>query len=268
MTTEHFDFQGDVLDQSHDIPVLVDFWAGWCAPCRMLAPVLERLAEKYSGSWKLVKIDTEAFPELAERYGVKGIPDVRLFVNGDVVDSFSGALPEYQIEQWLKKVIPGPYAKEVELAEKFFFQGKCGMAASLAEGVLQKEPLNSKALALLLRLRLFSHPAEAVNLSRRLEGEAEYVSLCDAALVIARLLMLQKDALPLDPVRDRYADTLLKLAGENFDAALEGFIGVIRENRYYDDDSSRKACIAIFRYLGEEHEITRKHRKAFDRALY
>ncbi|NTU88166.1 MAG: thioredoxin, partial [Chlorobiaceae bacterium] len=114
MTTEHFDFQGDVLDQSHDIPVLVDFWAAWCAPCRMLGPVLERLAEKYSGSWRLVKIDTEQFPELAERFGVKGIPDVRLFVNGEIVDSFSGALPEHQIEQWLKKAIPGPYAREVE----------------------------------------------------------------------------------------------------------------------------------------------------------
>jgi len=104
MENNMFDFQVEVIEQSHTLPVLVDFWAEWCAPCRMLGPVLEKLAAKYTGSWRLVKINTGEFPELAERYQVRGIPDVKLFVAGEAVDGFSGALSEYQIEQWLKKV--------------------------------------------------------------------------------------------------------------------------------------------------------------------
>lgn len=268
MTTDKVDFQCDVLEQSHDLPVLVDFWAAWCAPCRMLAPVLESLAEKHSASWKLVKINTEEFPDIASRYDVKSIPSVKLFVNGEVVDEFSGALPEYQIEQWLKNAIPSPYAKEVALAEDFFRQGKNGMAVSLAEGVLQKEPDNRKAIALFLKLRLFSNPEDSLRLSRRLEGEAGYADITEAAQMICRLLMLPKQDLPEHPVRDLYVDAISKLSEENFDAALTGFIEVIREHRYYDDDSSRKACIAIFKYLGDEHEITLRYRKLFDRALY
>ncbi|MBM3162536.1 MAG: thioredoxin [Chlorobi bacterium] len=268
MTTEQFDFQRDVLEKSHEKPVVADFWAEWCAPCRMLAPVLESLAEKYAGSWELVKINTEEHADLASRYGVRGIPNVKLFVDGELVDEFSGALPEYQIEQWLKKAVPSPYTREITMAEEFARNGKNGMAISLLEGVLQKEPGNARAIALLLRIRLFSAPAEALQLVRRLEGEPEYAALAESVEVIARLLCLSKDRLPEDPVRERYADAIGQLAAEHFDEALSGFIDVIRENRSYDDDHSRKACIAVFRYLGEEHEITRKHRKAFDRAFY
>jgi putative thioredoxin len=267
MTLEKLDFQRDVLDLSHELPVLADFWASWCAPCRMLAPVLENLAGKYAGIWKLVKINTEEHPDLAARYGVRGIPDVKLFINGEVADEFSGALPEYQIELWLKKAIPGRYQREIDLAGEFIKEGKNFMASSLLEGVLQKEPENSRAAALLLRALLFSHPEEALRLSRRLEGESEYVELTDAAGVIGRLLLLRTEELPDGVVRERYAAALRELASQQFDSALAAFIDVLREDRYYDNDGSRKACIAIFRYLGEENDITRKHRKAFDRAF-
>jgi putative thioredoxin len=268
MTLDIFDFQSDVLELSHHVPVLVDFWAPWCAPCRMLAPVLESLAEKHAGLWKLVKINTEEYPDIAGRYDIKGIPCVKLFIDGEVADEFSGSLPEYQIEQWLKKAIPSPYAKEVSMAEELCRQGKKIMALSLIEGVLHKDPENLKALALFIRLRLFSHSAEALQLSEKLEGEAEYGGLIESVAVISRLLTLSEQILPEDPVRERYVEAVEHLAAERFDDALSAFITVIRENRYYDDDSSRKACIAIFRYLGEEHEITMKHRKVFDRALY
>jgi len=268
MTIEKFDFQFDVLEQSHTVPVLVDFWAPWCAPCRMLAPVLETLAEKHAGSWVLVKINTEEHPDIAERFGIRGIPNVKLFIDGEVVDEFSGALPEYQIEQWLKKAVPSPFDREVSMAEELFRQGKKTMALSLVEGVLHKEPANARAAALSVRLRLFSHPQEALQLSTRLEGDPEYAALIESVAVIVRLLSLQQDELPEDPVRKRYCVAIGSLAAERFDEALDGFISVIRENRYYDDDSSRRACIAIFRYLGEEHQITVKHRKVFDRALY
>ena len=262
-----FDFQCDVIERSHEIPVLADFWAEWCAPCRMLTPLLEKLAEKNSGRWKLQKINTEEYPDLAARYKVKGIPNVKLFVDGVVVNEFSGALSEYQIEEWLKKAVPSPYEQEIALAADFVFQGKPGSALTLLEGVLLKEPENLQALALLVRVKLFSHPDEAIRLSAQLESEPEYAELAGTIRTLGHLIMLDEESLVDDEVRNDYFAATEKLRHENFDGALDALTGVLRRNRFYDDDGSRKACIAIFRYLGEEHEISLKHRRAFDRAF-
>ncbi len=268
MNTEHpFDFQCDVIELSHDIPVLVDFWAEWCAPCRMLAPVLEKLAAKNSGRWKLVKIDTEKYPDLVSTCKVQGIPNVKLFVNGEVLSEFSGALPEYQLEEWLKKSVPSPYEKEIALAGDFVLQGKPLKALSLLEGVLLKEPDNMKVRALLVRLRLFSHTEEALRLNASLEEEPEYAGLAGTVRTLGRLITLTPESLPEDAVREEYLAAAGMLKQEDFDGALEGLIGVNRRNRFYDDDGSRKACIAIFRYLGEEHQITLRYRRTFDRAF-
>ncbi len=99
-------FQKEVLDKSHDKPVLVDFWAPWCGPCRVLGPTLERLARNSSGRWRLVKINTDRRPELSQMYDVRGIPAVKLFVNGEVTGEFVGALPRHKVRQWLDKHLP------------------------------------------------------------------------------------------------------------------------------------------------------------------
>ncbi|MEI8033580.1 MAG: tetratricopeptide repeat protein [Chlorobiaceae bacterium] len=262
-----FDFQCDVLELSHDFPVLVDFWAEWCAPCRMLTPLLEKMAEKGGCRWKLVKINTEEHPDLASHYKVKSIPNVKLFVKGQVQNEFSGAMPESELALWLKKNIPSPYEKEIALASECMSEGNPVMATSLLEGVLHNEPDNLPAAALLVRLRLFLHPLDAIRLSEQLEIEPEYAQFAETVRSLGRLLSLEHDRLPPDEVRADYLAAIAQLKEEHFDGALEGFIGVLKRNRAYDDDGSRKACIAIFRFLGEEHEITLKHRRAFDRAF-
>lgn len=96
-----FNFDKDVLEASHVRPVLVDFWAPWCGPCRILSPTLEKLAEEAGDSWTLIKVNTESEPELAVRYNIRGIPTVKLFVNGKVTGEFIGALPENEVRRWL-----------------------------------------------------------------------------------------------------------------------------------------------------------------------
>ena len=99
-------FQTDVLDKSHEKPVVVDFWGPWCGPCRVLGPTIEKLASEAEGRWRLVKINTDAHPELAQRYHVRGIPAVKLFIRGAVVAEFTGAQPEADIRRWLDAYVP------------------------------------------------------------------------------------------------------------------------------------------------------------------
>lgn len=103
MSDRHEQFKKDVIETSYQKPVLVDFWAPWCGPCHTLGPTLERLAKEARGKWRLVKINTDKHPEFARQYGVRGIPAVKLFVEGEVADEFVGALPEHAVRQWLQK---------------------------------------------------------------------------------------------------------------------------------------------------------------------
>src|SRR5436305_11928688 len=101
-------FEAEVLEASRQVPVLVDFWAPWCAPCRALGPILEKLEQEYAGRFKLAKVDTEAEPQLAQAFGVRSIPDVMAFRNGKPVAHFLGAQPESQVRAFIEKLMPSP----------------------------------------------------------------------------------------------------------------------------------------------------------------
>lgn len=268
MQNNTFDFSCDVLEKSKDIPVLVDFWAEWCGPCRVLGPVLEKVAAKHEEEFILVKINTEEYPDLSREYGIMSIPAVKLFIDGKVVDDFVGALPENQIEQWLKKSLPGKYAEQLKKADVLVKDGDETGAAAVFEEVLENEPENRQAAAGLTKLLLFTAPARAASLVDRIEGESGYSGLVESARTISGLLMKNSADFPENGIRELYLEAVEELRKKDFDAALGDFIEVIRENRFYDDDGSRKACIAIFRHLGEDNPVTLKHRRVFDRALY
>ncbi|MCH7818776.1 MAG: thioredoxin [Candidatus Marinimicrobia bacterium] len=113
---ELIDFQSDVIEASKSTPVLVDFWASWCGPCVYLSPTLEKLAEEAGDTWNLIKVNTESQQDLAVKYGIRSIPNVKLFVNGEISGEFIGALPEEEIKQWLELNIPKD--SEVERVEE------------------------------------------------------------------------------------------------------------------------------------------------------
>lgn len=270
MPYETQDFAADVLGRSHRIPVLVDFWASWCAPCRALGPVLERLAEKYKESWALVKLNTEEFPAIAARYNVRSIPNVKLFVDGEAIDEFSGALPEEMIEHWLKKALPSQYQKKINQAEQYFSEGRITEAQTLLEEVMAAEPGNHRAAVLLARSYLFSDYQKALAMVGPIKEDSDYFDSADAIRTIGRLFKYAQapETLPENAVKERYLKAIRNFQRGDFDNALTEFIEIIKADRAYDADGVRRACIALFKYLGEEHEITRKKRKAFSSALY
>jgi len=270
MAYEINDFQKEVIERSFKLPVLVDFWAEWCGPCRMLAPTLERLAEKHQGKWALAKVNTDMHQDVAQKYSISSIPAVKLFIDGEVADEFLGALPEPQIELFLKKAIPSEHREQVRAAADLVAAGKIGEAKPMLEAVLQAEPDHTKAAVLLAQAELYTDPKKAQDLVRHIEADSEFFEQVSSIREFSRLFEIAADTsqLPAGDGKEAYILAIDGLKNQHFDLALEKFIEVVRNDRYYNDDSARKACIAIFKYLGETHEVTRKHRKVFNRALY
>lgn len=266
MSYEVKDFNKDVIQQSKNIPVLVDFWAEWCGPCRVLAPILEKLAVKYNDRFKLVKLNTDENPEIAAQYGIRGIPNVKLFIGGEVSDEFTGALPENAVEKWLQKAIPGKNAADIEKAKKLISTGIYKEAESLLKDMLNKEPSNAEIKILLAQTILFDEPEKARRLVADSEFNTEYSELVDSIKTITHLFSL--NGINSSEAAGEYKSAIIDLKDQKYDSALEKFINVIKTDRSLDDDGARKACIAIFKFLGEENEITLRHRRNFGSALY
>ena len=263
------DFAAEVINRSFSIPVLVDFWAEWCAPCKMLGPILEKLAEKADGRWVLAKVDTEKLVDVALEYKISSIPNVKLFVDGNVVSEFVGALPEYQIIRWLEKSLPSKFKKEVEKAAELLSKSKIEEAKKLLDEIIQAEPQNQEARILLASAIVFSDSERAVELVEDV-SDAKFIEVAESIRTFARLFDLRRNAknLPESPTKEKYLNAIEDLVSQRYESALEKFIDIIRNDRYYNDDGSRKACIAIFKFLGEEHETTLKYRRDFSSALY
>ncbi len=270
MTYDVKDFQKDVLERSKQIPVLVDFWAEWCGPCRVLGPTLERLAATADGGWQLAKVNTEEMPDVAARYNIRSIPNVKLFVDGTVAAEFVGALPEPMIRQWLQKHVPSKHRHQLRRAEELLLNSKTAEAQPLLEHILAAEPGNHRARVLLAQTYLFTDQQKALSLVRDIAEDSEVFDLAEAIRTFADLFdkANHPEKLPEDGVKQTYLSGIKKLAESDFSDALEAFIEVIRTNRYYDNDGARKACVAIFKILGEDNEITRTYRREFSRALY
>ncbi|MCY3771102.1 MAG: thioredoxin [Gemmatimonadetes bacterium] len=270
MNYEVSDFNEEVVERSHVIPVLVDFWAEWCGPCKMLGPVIESLAERHRDRWKLVKVNTETNRDVAMQYGIQGIPNVKLFVDGEVRDEFTGALPEPMIEQWLKKALPSPHARQLEEALRRLEDGDTENSRVLLEEVLASEPDNEQATVCLARTYLNEDPGRCLDLLKPIEPGSEFH---DSAAVLQTIagLFLYLDAperLEEDPVKPVYCQAIEHLRREEYDLALQRFIAVLEKNRDYDDEGARRSCVAIFGMLGEGHPTTRQYRRAFSNALY
>lgn len=269
MNYELKDFEKDVLQASFKKPVLVDFWAEWCGPCRIIGPVLERLAEQNKGEWTLVKVNSDEHPELSEQYGIRSIPNVKLFFKGEVINEFVGALPENLIKNWLKKSIPNKYADMLEKAEHLVAVGEEKQAQKILENILSNDPENTSAKVRLSKLLLFNNPQKAESLVAEIDQTNENEDLINSIKTLATILNadIEKN-LEDTPTKTLFMDAINKLKFRKFDLALEKLIEIIREDRFYADDLARKVCIAIFKFLGEENEITSKYRRDFSRALY
>ena len=273
MEKQFSDFQVDVIKASYKTPVVVDFWAPWCGPCKMLSPVLEKLARTAGSKWQLVKINTEAHPQLATQMQIRSIPSVKLYSEGKEIADFAGALPEHAIVRWLELNLPTKTKKTLEAAERLMETGRKEAAIQLLEDTLSTDSDDSDVRVMLAQA-LFDHDLErAHKLVQNLDESHPKWDYIDAIKTLYRLDNEYEDFRKNVNGEAKnawkiYVKGIEGLKKGELEKALESWIDVLSIDRKLDDDGARKACAALFKLLGTDHALTHKYHRRFTSALF
>ena len=264
-------FPSLVLERSHEVPVLVDFWAPWCGPCRVLKPILEKLSEEYGGRFLLAKVNSDENPALATRYGVRGIPNVKAFRHGEVVDEFTGALPERAIREFIERLLPSP-ADDL-LREAVQLRGRGDLAAALQrlEAAAELAPEDDevkRSLAEVLielgRLEEAQAQLDAISAAGRLdEATKRLVTRLEFARAAAEDEMALRERLARNPddmeARLRLAKHLV--AAEHYAQGMDELLEMIRRDRRWNNEAARKTLLSVFELLGDDPLVAEYRRK-------
>ena len=278
-------FMKDVIEESKRQPVLVDFWAPWCGPCKQLTPVLEKVVKGAKGKVKLAKMNIDEHPAIPGQMGIQSIPAVIAFVNGQPVDGFMGALPEGQVMAFIERVTKDKIGGDdgpdpLKVAEEALAEGDAAGAAEIYAELLAQDPANVPAMAGLARAQVATGSLDQARQTLALVPEAK---LGDAAVAAARAaLELAEQAKSLGSVADleskvaanpadhqaRYDLAIaLNAAGKREDA-IDHLITIIKRDRKWNDDGARKQLVQLFDAWGPTDEATISGRKKLSSVLF
>lgn len=272
-------FQKEVIEASRQVPVLVDFWAPWCAPCRSLGPILEKLADEYQGRFRLAKVNSDENQQLAGQFGVRGIPNVKAVVDGKVVNEFTGALPESAVREFIEALLPSP-AEPLRLeAQAARARGEADATRKLLLQAIRLDPKHEQARLDLVDVLLDAGDlADAQRLldeivvSARDRGRIDALS---ARLALAQgapagadeaALRVRLEADPAD-LEARLALANLLAVKQDYPGALEHLMEIVRRDRAFGDDIGRKTMLQIFNLLDAGSELVRSFRGELSRAI-
>lgn len=278
-------FRADVIDASKSVPVLVDFWAPWCGPCKQLTPVLERVVSEAKGKVRLVKINVDENQQIAAQLRVQSIPAVFAFVNGQPIDGFMGALPESQIRQFISKLSgKGSFAEEIAAAfaaaEEAFNKKDHETAVGVLAQILDADPAHVAALGLLARSQIALDDLEGAKETLSMvppdKANAPEIAGAKAALELAlnpidtSIVSTLTNELASDPDNfDKRLElaTALNAAGQR-DEAADQLLYVVKKNRAWKDEAARKQLVQFFELWGPKDEATLTGRRKLSSLLF
>jgi putative thioredoxin len=266
-------FDVEVIERSRQVPVVVDFWAAWCAPCRVLGPILEREVAALGGHVEMVKVDTDANPELSARYDIRGIPAVKAFVGGEVAREFVGVQSADFLRRWLAELAPSPAKQALGAAAALVQGGDRAGAEAAYRALLGDAEAGGVAAVALADLLLDAGRAD--------DAEAALASVdprspqADAADAVRRRVTFARDAasfggrdaataaLARDPGdhEARFALASAHAAALEWEPALAELLELVKRNRKFRDDGARRAMLVIFDHLGPQNPIVSDYRR-------
>ena len=277
-------FMKDVIEESKRQPVLVDFWAEWCGPCKQLGPVIEKAVKAAKGKVKLAKMDIDKHPAIPGQMGIQSIPAVIAFVNGQPVDGFMGALPEGQVSDFIARITKDKLGGEAQdllkTAEELLAAGNAVEAVEIYNEILQEEPTSVPALAGLARAYVLTGALEQATQTLALVPEAKR---SDPAVVAARsALDVAEQAKSVGPVGEleqkvaanpqdhqaRFDLAVALNAAGNRDDAADHLMQIVRRDRKWNDDGARKQLVQFFDAWGPTDEATVNGRRKLSSVLF
>ncbi len=262
-------FDLDVLQQSFEKPVLVDFFAQWCGPCQMLKPLLERLAQEYD--FVLAKVDIDQNQDLASIYHIEGVPDVRIVNQGTVQPGFVGVLPEPKLRELLVQLgLKSGLETGLEAVQSAMATGDIDQAKSLLKQLLTQYPTNSQLQINAAQFLMSVNDVDAAEavLGVIQAGDRQYFKTTEA---MRGLIQLKR--ITLDPVIEHELDQVFVNAARStldgdYETALQLFLEVTSRDRTYKNEAARKAMLTVFDMIGDDHPLTRHYRKQLMLMLY
>lgn len=265
-------FLQEVIEASHRFPVFVDFWAPWCGPCRSLGPILEKLAAEYQGRFRLAKVNSDENQALAAQFGVRGIPNVKAVVDGQIVNEFTGALPESAVREFIDALLPSPAEPLRQEARAARARGEGDATRKLLLQAIHLDPRHEPARLDLIDVlldagdlaeaqRLLDETAEAGKDRDRIDSLAARLALAgDAAGGADEETLRARIAADAGDLAVRLELARMLAAKQDFRGALEELLEIVRRDRSFDDDIGRKTMLQIFSLLGADSDLMREFR--------
>ncbi len=265
------DFEYEVLAYSQNVPVVVDFWAPWCKPCKTLSPMLERLANEARGAFRLARVNTDENPNLALRYGVRSLPTVKAFADGQVSSEFAGLQPEPRLREFLGKLTPpSPASLAIEKAAGLLDMQDWEGAEQVYRDILDQIPEQPAALLGMAKALLGQNrPTQALKLLRNFPASREYSDAEKLIPFAEALRALERNALPDDDALDATFSNSIRLAGRgNLPSSLDGMLEILRQNKNYRNGLARMVVLGVLELMDPDDPITRQYRIELAQILF